>query len=90
MSWHQVIITNPAMAQTAITDLLQQWRTVSQAAGKPADAAVFRDATAADAVYYFSPEASLLAEDLLHVFGATVCPTPQKPDGLEKVASECR
>jgi hypothetical protein len=86
MSWHQVILTNPAMAQTAIDALLQQWRAISQAAGRPADAVVFRDSRTADAVWYFSPEASILAKDILWVFGATVCPTPPNLDVLEKAA----
>jgi hypothetical protein len=85
MSWHQVILTNPAMAQTAMDDLLQQWRAVYQAAGKPADAAVFRSPTTADAVFYFSPTASLLAKDILWVFGETICPQPPNLDTLEKV-----
>jgi hypothetical protein len=85
MSWHRVIITNPAMAQTAVDGLLQQWRTVYQAAGRPSDAVVFRAPNAADAVWYFSPAASILAKDILWVFGATVCPTPPNRNALEKV-----
>jgi hypothetical protein len=87
MSWHQVIFTNPVMAQTAIADLLPQWRAMYQAADRPTEAAVFRDPTAADAVFYFSPTASLLAKDILWVFGGTVCPKPPNLDALEKVES---
>jgi hypothetical protein len=87
MSWHQVIFTNPAMAQTAMDDFLQQWRTVYQAAGKPADAAVFRDPHTADAVWYCAPTASILAKDLLRGFGATVYPQPPNLATLEQV--EC-
>ena len=86
MSWHRVIITNPAMAQTAIDSLLQQWRAVYQAAGRPAAAEVWRDPNSTDAVYYFSPTASILAKDILYVFGATVCLPPPNFDALEKVA----
>jgi hypothetical protein len=87
MSWHQVIVTNSAMAQTAIADLVQQWRAIYQAAGQPTDAVVLRDPTAADAVFYFSPTVSLLAKDLLWVFGGTICPQPPNLDALEKVES---
>ena len=80
MSWHQIIITNPTMAQTAIADLLQQWHAVDEAA-------VYRDPTAADAIYYFSPAASILAKDILWVFGATVCPPLPNLDVIEKVES---
>jgi hypothetical protein len=85
MSWHRVIITNPAMAQTAIDRLLLQWRAVSLTAGRPADAEVWRDPSSTDAVYYFSPTASLLAKDILYVFGAAVCPKPPNLNALEKV-----
>ena len=85
MSWHRVVITNPAMAPTAVANLLQQQRAVYLAAGKPTDAGVVRDPTAADAVYYLSPAASLLAKDILWVFGGTVCTQPPNLDTLEKV-----
>ena len=85
MSWHRVVITHPTMAQIASDCLLQQWRAVSEAAGKPAEAAVYPDPTAADAVYYFSSKASPLATDILWVFGATVYPPPSHLDTLEKV-----
>jgi hypothetical protein len=68
-------------------DLLQQWCAIYKAAGKPANAAVFRDPSAADAVFYFSPTASLLAKDILWVFGGTICLQPPNLDALEKV--EC-
>ena len=84
MSWHRVLITNPAMAQRAMDDLLQQWRAINQAAGRPTEAMVYRDPTAADAVWYFSPTASILATDILWVFGATVSPPPNL-DVLENV-----
>jgi hypothetical protein len=45
MSWHRVILTNPAMAQTAVADLLPQWQAVDEAAGRPADAIVYREPT---------------------------------------------
>ena len=87
MSWHRVIITNPAMAQTASDRLLQQWRAIYQAAGRPAEAGVFREPNTADMVWYFSPTASILATDILWVFGATVCPQPPNLGALEKVES---
>ena len=66
MSWHQIIITNPTMAQTAIADLLQQWH------------AVYREPNASDAVFFLPSGVNARSGHLVGVWGDRV-PTTTEP-----------
>jgi hypothetical protein len=74
MSWHEVVITDNAMAKQAATGLLAQFGTAYRQGGLPPGVAVYRKRNTADYVYYFSPTACAIAEGLLRAFHASRCP----------------
>jgi hypothetical protein len=68
MPWSRVVIVdepNPEAVRVVRDDLLDRFRTLYQAAGAPAEAAVYYRQLGEDHIYYFSPTASALAPELL-------------------------
>jgi hypothetical protein len=74
MSWQKVVIPDSETAKHAATGLIAQFGTAYRKAGVPPGVSVYRDRNATDYVYYFSPNACAVAEDLLRAFDAMRCP----------------
>ena len=74
MSWHKVVITDSARAKQSATGLMAQFGAAYRKAGVPPGVSVYRERHTPDIVYYFSPKACSIAEDLLSAFDAIRCP----------------
>jgi len=74
MPWHRVIIKNSEEAHLLAQGLMIPFMQQYKEAGTPEGVAVYisRD-EGGDRTYYFSSNASSLAQDLLHTFHATRC-----------------
>ncbi len=80
MPWHRVEIPESDVAADSATALMENFAIPYRGAlssGEPADVSVHYRA-AGGHVYYFSPEASKLAPELLRQFNATAC--AEEPD----------
>jgi hypothetical protein len=89
MPWHKVVIPHVDGAFAFGHDLIRAFVILYKAAGRPPEVAIYHDRTdAGDHLYYFSPEASTLAVDLLPAYNATVCSEPAGVDGLRRVPLE--
>lgn len=83
MCWRRVEVLNSDVAEMSATGLMTEFVRRFNAAGQPGDARVFRDERATTGfVYYFSPRASFIAEDLLDSFNATRGVEPPDTDAL--------
>jgi hypothetical protein len=72
MPWHRVVIPNSDVFSDAVSRLFNKFETAYRHAGAPFEASVFRGRSAdGDHVFYFSPEASAFAGQLLQEFAAT-------------------
>jgi hypothetical protein len=73
-AWQKVVLTDSAMAQQAATRLLAQFGTAYRKAGVPPGVSVYRERNTTEVVYYFSPKACAIAEELLCACDAMRCP----------------
>ena len=86
MPWHVVVIPHVEGAFEVGHDLIRAFVILFKAAGRPADVAILHDRNdAGEHLYYFSPEASTLAADLLPAYHASVCAAPADMDRLRRV-----
>ena len=74
MSWYKVVITDSERAKPSATGLMAQFGTAYRKAGVPPGVSVYRERHTPDIVYYFSPTAFAIAEELLRSFDAMRCP----------------
>jgi hypothetical protein len=86
MAWHQVFIRNNDVADVSAGALMNKFHGAYIAAGVPAGVTVFHGKTSqGDHVYYFSPQASLVAPELLAKFEATACASDPDVSNCRKV-----
>jgi hypothetical protein len=89
MPWHMVVIPNVGDAMEFGHDFFSEFLALYKVAGRPADLAVYhRRNDAGDHLYYFSPDASALAPDLLQTYNATICAEPPLVEDLRRVPLE--
>jgi hypothetical protein len=89
MPWHMVVIPQVEGAFAFGHDLIRAFLILYKAAGRPTEVTILHDRNdAGDHRYYFSPEASTLAPDVLHAYNATVCSAPADVEGLRRVPLE--
>jgi len=89
MPWHVVVIPHDEGAFEVGHDLLRAFLILYKAAGRPPEVTILHNRNASgDHLYYFSPEASTLAADLLPTYQATVCAAPADMDRLRRVPLE--
>ena len=87
MTWHQVEIKSGDVARLSAEALMTKFTAAHRARGRPADARVYHgESSAGDHLYYFSPEASSLAGDVLRLFGATACAGEPNLSGFRLVS----
>jgi hypothetical protein len=85
--WYRVSIdTGEDIRVASVTGLMNKFVETFISSGLPSDVQVFRDLTIIDAhVYYFSPRAAVIANDLLASHGATPCAKPLHLASMRKV-----
>ena len=87
MPWHCLEIESSDVAGVSANALMNQFAAAYRARGMPADARVYHtESSAGDHLYYFSPEASSLAGDVLRSFGATECSGEPDLSGFRPVS----
>ena len=86
MPWHRVIIKNSEEAHLSAQGLMIPFIQKYKEAGIPEDVSVYisRD-DLGDRIYYFSPNASAIAKDLLRTFEATRCFAEPNLDRFRKI-----
>jgi hypothetical protein len=90
MPWHKVVIRNTEKARWSAATRMRPFIMGYHEHGStpPANAVVYYGLTETrDHVYYFSPEASAIANatKAFQTFDVTQCPEPPHLDGLQKV-----
>lgn len=90
MSWHKVVILNNERARWSAGRLMRPFIMGYHEHGStpPENAVVYHGLNATgDHVYYFSPEASIIANatNAFHAFDVTPCAEKPDLDGCEKV-----
>ena len=89
MPWHVVVSPHVEGGFEVGHDLIRAFVILYKAAGRPAEVVILHDRNdAGDHLYYFSPEATALATDLLPAYHATVCAAPADRDSLRRVPLE--
>ncbi len=74
MPWYRVEIPSSDIPDIRATGIMNQFARAYRDGGAPKEARVYHGKSPAeDHIYYFSPEAAILAVDLLREFGATAC-----------------
>lgn len=87
MSWHRLVIQDSDVAHLSASSLMNEFAAAYRAAGVPRDASVYHGrSTQGERVFYFSPEASSIAEDVLRRFEATPCSEEPDLKGFERIA----
>jgi len=89
MPWHRVVIENNSMAPWSAIGLMKLFILKYKELGSPTDAVVYRGVSAVgEHVYYFSPQAFIIAiaEKVFQTFDVTQCSA--KPDlyGFKEIA----
>jgi transcriptional regulator with XRE-family HTH domain len=86
-SWHRLSIdTGEDVREAAVTGLMNKFLSLFIKSGLPNDVQVFRDLNDASAhVYYFSPKAAAIAQDLLATYHAIPCAKPVNLPLMRKV-----
>jgi Protein of unknown function (DUF1488) len=85
--WHQVVIDGGEdVRDTSAREFMRKFASIFISAGIPSTVEVFRDLRSVEShVYYFSPGASYMANDLLASFNATPCAALPDFAALRKV-----
>ena len=79
--WYKIAFTEEDVEDGAPGRVEKRYQHLYAAAHSPKDAALFANELAAEGIeYFFSPDASQLAADLLAEFGAVPCETPDRDD----------
>jgi hypothetical protein len=87
MPWHSVVISafDPIARDGAGTALIEKFGAVYRKAGVPSDVEVFHSIYDDHHVFYFSPTAAHIAQDLLSEFSSVPCPDKPKLSDFRKV-----
>jgi hypothetical protein len=87
MPWHRVVINyvDLTAGNLARAALMEKFGAVYRKAGVPRDVEVFLKSNEGKHVYYFSPEASALANDLLIAFFSEICADKPELSGFRKI-----
>ena len=88
MPWYKIVIVNNDSAPWSAIGLMKSFILKYKLIGSPTDAVVYRGVDdAGDQIYYFSPEASVIAlgEKVFHTFDVTVCSTQPDLDGFKEI-----
>jgi hypothetical protein len=77
MRWNRVTVVDSEVAQVEAVALIQAYAAAFKRAGMPPGATVFhKRSDAGHHLYFFSPEASVVAVALLDAYEATPCTIP--------------
>jgi len=88
MSWYKVVIVNNEHTSWSTVGLMRQFILRYKLIGSPKDAIVYRGVNdLGDHIYYFSPQASVIAiaEKVFYTFDVTECSQQPDLDGFKEI-----
>ena len=88
MPWYKVVIVNNENAVWTTLGLMRKFILMYKLIGSPTDAVVYRGVNdLGDHIYYFSPQASVIAiaEKVFYTFDVTECSKQPDLDGFKEI-----
>ena len=88
MPWYKVVIVNNENAVWSTLGLMRKFILLYKLIGSPKDAVVYRGVNdLGDHIYYFSPQASVIAiaEKVFYTFDVTECSKQPDLDGFKEI-----
>ena len=88
MPWYKVVIVNNENAVWSTLGLMRKFILMYKLIGSPKDAVVYRGVNdLGDHIYYFSPQASVIAiaEKVFYTFDVTECSKQPDLDGFKEI-----